>query len=232
MEMDFTSISGAPAYRYSPVNFLRGLEYSVALPLCIGMDFNVEPCIWEVCQIIRGLICFIDEIRISPATIEEMVREFRNKYPGHQGELWIYGDATGTGRSPQTGKSCYDLVPLYFRGYSAPLVWKVPINNPVQIDRVNAFNLKMRGVEGQVGVLIDPDRCPELTQDIKEVMIKDGQIVKIKDRDHPYFQRTHASDAAGYIVAREWPVFNEVMKANRMKPRPPLKYGRVLGALR
>jgi len=232
MEMDFTSVSGAAAYSsFRPVNLLKGMECQVGLPICLCMDFNVEPCIWEVSQIVRGLVCFIDEIRLSPTSIEDMTREFRNRYPSHQGELWIYGDATGRGRSPQTGRSDYDLVRLFFRGYPATLVWKVPMTNPPVKDRVNAFNLKMKGVDGQVGILIDPDKCPELVRDLKEVVIKDGQIVKVKDRNNPYYQRTHASDGGGYMVAREWPVIREVMRMSPQR-RPPRKYGKVLGQLR
>ena len=232
MEMDFSSVSGAAAYRFSEANFLKGLEYSVSLPLCLTMDFNVEPCVWEVAQIIRGLVCFIDEIRLSPASIEEMVREFRNHYPAHQGELWLYGDATGNGRNPQTGKSCYDLVRLYLRGYSASQVWKVPVVNPPVIDRVNAFNLKMRGVDGQVGILIDPDKCPELTRDLKEVVISNGQIVKVKKREDPYFYRTHASDSASYLIFREWPVVKALMAATPKRRAADRRYQRVLGSMR
>jgi len=232
MEMDFSSVSGAAAYRFVEANLMRGLEYSVSLPLCLTMDFNVDPCVWEIAQIIRGLCCFIDEIRLAPASIEEMVREFRNRYPAHQGELWIYGDATGNGRSPMTKGSCYDLVRLYLRGYSAQQVWKVPVTNPQVIDRVNAFNLKMRGAEGQIGVLIDPDKCPELVRDLKEVVIYNGQIVKVKKRDDPYFYRTHASDAAGYLIFREWPVIKALMAATPQKRLANRRYTRVLGAMK
>ena len=236
MEMDFTSVSGTRAYTgFRPVNMMKGLEYSVSLPLCLTMDFNVEPCIWEVAQIVpqmnQTLLCFIDEIRCSPGSIEEMVRAFRNHFPAHIGELWIFGDATGNGRSPHTGKSCYDLARLYFRGYPAQLIWRVPITNPLVVDRVNAFNLKLRGVEGQTGIIVDPDKCPELVRDLQEVMIRDGQIVKVKDRNNPYFYRTHASDAASYMVWREWPVIAELLKRTSIR-RQARQYGRVLGAFR
>ena len=232
MEMDFSSVTGAAAYRHTAANLFKGLEYSVSLPLCITMDFNVDPCVWEIAQIVRGLCCFIDEIRLSPASIEDMMREFRNRYPAHQGELWLYGDATGNGRTPQTGKSCYDLVRLHLRGYPASQVWKVPVVNPPVIDRLNAFNLKMRGVDGQVGILIDPDKCPELVRDLKEVVMKGGQVVKVKNRQDPYYYRTHASDSASYMVFREWPVIKALMASTPKKRAADRRYQRVLGAMR
>jgi hypothetical protein len=233
MEMDFTSVTGAVAYTgFRPVNLLKNLEYSVSLPLCLTMDFNVEPMLWEVAQICQGLICFINELKIaSNASIDGMVRLFRNLYPAHQGELWIFGDATGNGKSPQTGKTCYDLFRLHMRGYPAEQVWKVPFSNPPVIDRVNAFNLKLRGVDGQVGILIDPDKCPELVKDCKEVKLRDGKIVKIKNRNDPYFYRTHASDSASYLVWREFPVLGELLKKTSRR-RLPRAYQHVLGEMR
>jgi hypothetical protein len=187
--------------------------------------------VWEVAQIAPSqLVCFIDEIKLAPTNIESMVREFRNRYPAHQGELWIYGDGTGQWRHPQTGKSCYDVMRLFLRGYSANVVMKVPINNPYQADRVQAFNLKLRGSEGQTGVLIDPDKCPELVQDLQEVMFKDGKIVKVNDRDNPYFNRTHASDSGGYLISREWPTIKEIFKALPNK-RSRRAYKNILGSL-
>jgi hypothetical protein len=229
-EMDFSSVGGAVAYHaFSAANLCKGLNYSSFLPLCLCVDFNVEPMVWEVAQISpRGLVCFIDEIKLAPTSIEAMVREFRNRYPAHQGELWIYGDGTGQWRHPQTGKSSYDVLRLYLRGYSAAVVMKVPINNPYQADRVTAFNLKLRGTEGQVGILVDPDKCPELIKDFQEVMFKEGKIVKVNDRDNPYFNRTHASDSAGYLISREWPTAKEVFKSTQQK-RKTRVYKHLLG---
>jgi len=110
------------------------------------------------------------------------------------------------------------------------VLFKVPTNNPLQADRVNAFNLKLRGSEGQIGVLIEPDKCPELFQDFQEVMVKEGKIVKTSDRDNPYFNRTHASDSAGYLISREWPTSREVFNRIPHKRRKRV-YRNVLGGL-
>jgi hypothetical protein len=231
-EMDFSMVSGALAYSaFSAANLCQGLEYSAFLPLCLVVDFNVEPMVWEIAQISPGgLVCFIDEIKLSPTNIESMIREFRNRYPAHQGELWIYGDGTGQWRNPQTGKSSYDLMRLYLRGYSAAVILKIPSTNPFQADRVNAFNLKLRGAEGQIGVLVNQEKCPELVQDFQEVTIKEGKIVKVSDRDNPYFNRTHASDAAGYLISREWPTSRAVFSTTSNK-RKRRVYKNLLGSL-
>jgi hypothetical protein len=227
-EINFQTVPGALAYpAFSSVNIGRTI-YNKSLPLCLDCDFNVEPMVWEVSQQVGDIICFIDEIKISPAQIKDMVTEFRNRYPAHPGELWIYGDATGNKRTSQTATSDYDLIRLYFRGYPSPRVFKISSVNPAVKDRINAVNLRLRAVDGQPGVLIDESKCPELIRDFKEVAIKDAKIVKTSKKEDPYFWRTHASDAAGYHIFREFPVVSQVYEHARKK-RKPLKYKRLLG---
>jgi hypothetical protein len=226
MELDFTSVPGALAYpSFSEVNTQRGLAYNESLPLCLACDFNVEPMVWEIAQVVNDTVLFIDEIKLGPTSVEDMVREFRNRYPAHPAEVWIYGDSTGNKRTSQTSKSDYDLLRLHFRSYPSPRVFKVSFSNPPVKERVNAVNLKLRGTDGRPGILIDPDKCRELVRDLKEVIIKDGKVVKTSNRDDPYFARTHASDSAGYLIFREWPVVSEVYKhARKRKARPRAHY--------
>lgn len=223
MELDFTSVPGAIAYpAFSSVNLKPGLTYNESLPLCLDCDFNVEPMIWGISQVINGVLFSLDEIKFAPAMVEDMVREFRNRYPAHPAEIWIYGDATGNKRTSQTASSDYDLMRLYFRGYPSPRIFKVSAFNPPVKDRLNATNLKLRGEEGNVGWIIDPYKCPELVKDLREVIAKDGKIVKTSNREDPYFARTHASDGPGYHIFREWPVVTQVFRHAR-KERKPLK---------
>lgn len=233
MELDFTAVSGAPAYpSFGPANAQSDLRYNPALPLCLCCDFNVEPMVWEVAQVVQNIACFIDEVFMTPGNVPGMIEEFRNRYPAHPAEIWVYGDATGRGRTAQTAKSYYDLIRLAMRGYPSPVHYRVPIFNPSIPDRINAFNLKLRGTEGQVGVLIDKDKCPELIKDLVEVVTKeDGRkIVKITRKEDPYFWRTHSSDSAGYFIFREWPTVKEVIRTSS-KPRGPRRYTTVLGEM-
>jgi hypothetical protein len=163
-----------------------------------------------------------------------MVSEFRNRYPAHPAEIWIYGDATGSNRSflTQLNKSAYDLIRLAFRGYSSTVRFKVPPRNPDQRDRLNAFNLKLRDSDGKSTCFIHKAKCPQLIKDLREVVTKeDGtRIVKVSKRENPYFWRTHASDAAGYFIYREWPVRREVMKALPVR-RSRRHYKHLLGEM-
>jgi hypothetical protein len=238
MELDFTAVSGSPGYpNFREVNLRDNLVISEQLPICLCCDFNVEPMIWEIAQIVPvegdRIPCFIDEIMMSPGTIDEMVNEFRNRYPAHPCEVWIYGDSTGAARSTLTtmNRSAYDLIRLAFRGYASPVRFKVPPKNPDQRDRLNAFNLRLRDPDGMARCFIHRTKCPQLLKDFREVVTKeDGtKIVKVTKRENPYFWRTHASDAAGYFIYREWPVVREVLRALPRRHRPPRNYRRILG---
>jgi len=237
MELDFTAVSGSPAYpNYRDLNLRPDLVLVEDLPICLCCDFNVEPMIWEIAQIItikdERIPVFLDEIMISPGTVDDMVEEFRNRYPAHPAEVWVYGDSTGSGRSYQTNRSGYDLIRLAFRGYSSSLRFRIPPKNPDQRDRLNAFNLKLRNPDGHARCFIHKTKCPQLIKDFREVVTKEdgSKIVKVNKRENPYFWRTHASDAAGYFVWREWPVRREVTKS-RPKRRRRRQYRKLLGEM-
>lgn len=235
-EIDFTEVGGALAYSsYGRHNELKGILLNPALPLCVGMDFNVDMMVWEIFQIRHNKIYFFDEIVMAPCPgIDHMVRELRNRYPNHPHELHIYGDSTGLHRVSQTGMSDYAAVLLELRGYASPVKMNVPAAAPFEGDRVAAFNRRLKGAEGEVCCYIDPDKCKELIKDLKEVKIANGKIKKERNPQKPYFYRTHASDAAGYPIVREWPVLSELVQAQIQavrKRRRPRDYKRLLGKI-
>lgn len=234
MEINFQAQTGSPAYpNYKDqIHLIDGSAVRPGLPLCLCMDFNVQPMVWEVAQIWGGLPYFLDEVVIdNDATVQKAVLEFRNRYPAHRGELHIYGDATGKARG-QTAQSDYQLVELAFRGYPSPIVMKVPAENPREKDRINAVNRKLLGQDGKAGLYIDKDRCPELVKDFREVVTgRDGKVKKVYDPKDPYSRRTHASDDAGYFIWREWPISSEIFPT-QPKAVQPLRVKHVLGALR
>jgi hypothetical protein len=49
-----------------------------------------------------------------------MVERFREVYPRHEREVWIYGDATGRGRPAQTGLSDYSVILQGMKTYPTP----------------------------------------------------------------------------------------------------------------
>jgi hypothetical protein len=234
MEIDFTSQLGAAAYATfnAKIHVKEDLTYIKNLPLCIACDFNVDPCIFEVCQIRGGNLYVIDEIVLSPGSVPDMVTEFRNLYPDHPAEVHIYGDSNGLRRTAQTEKSDYDLIQIHMQGYSSRTVIKVPRKSPSSRSRINALNNRLKGPEGAQRIFIDSS-CTELIQDLNQVVLRaDGKdVLKIYKPGDPYAARTHASDALGYLIHREWPVAAEALKlrVEASRTRKPLKPAKILG---
>jgi hypothetical protein len=71
---------------------------------------------------------------------------------------------------------------------------------------VNCVNAMLRNHAGQHRMLVDPN-CKHLVQDFEQVSWKadpHGNSLAELDKSNP--MRTHASDAVGYYIAREFPM--------------------------
>ena len=172
MEHDFTAQLGNAAYPAfsEKLHVKKKLKLSKDIPISLCCDFNVDPCIFEICQIRHGYLLVIDEICLSPASIPEMVVEFRNRYPDHIAGINIYGDSNGLTRSVQTQKSEYDLMKLHFRGYPGQIIMRVSRVPPKPKDRINALNNRLKSVDEKPMVYISKE-CVELISDLREVVL-------------------------------------------------------------
>lgn len=234
MEIDFGLHIGTPAYaRYSDLKHLAvGLPYDDRRPLLLAMDFNVNPMSLVVCQAYRErrLLLALREFVYGPTTIDAVINDFRSHYPAHRSDVIIYGDATN-GTTPQTARSNWDAVMMSFRGYHVQPERRVPLANPNVGDRLNAVNRILSG-DGPVQLQIETDLCPELIRDFREVILTpDGKkIFKETDPDNPYYFRTHATDAIGYLIYWEWPTVAEVIRETAAK-RAPMNKDALVGAI-
>jgi hypothetical protein len=169
-----------------------------------GWDFNVEPLCSVVAQKIGETYHVHRELVLEQGSISEMCERFREAFPRHESEVWLYGDASGRGRPAQTGQSDYN-------GHS-PDDEDLPGAAPAQgaggqspgVDAGERGKPAAKDEHGQVRVLIDPS-CHELIADLEQVL-RDGQkIKKTGRRSDPYFRRTHTSDALSYCLAFDAP---------------------------
>jgi phage terminase large subunit-like protein len=201
-------ISGALAYG----NFARSVHVrqqpvlSPYRPLCWLLDFNVSPFCSTVCQREPDVFRVYRELVLDEGNLDEMVDAFLACYPRHPQEVWIYGDATGGNRTHQTARSSYDLIMTRLQRYSSPVRLKVPPENPLEVDRVNAMNSALRDAQGATHLIIDPS-CREVIADFEQVLADPrGGIKKTYNRKDPYSRRTHLTDGIGYYIAQEMPV--------------------------
>ncbi len=191
---------------------VREVALDPSLPLLWALDFNVDPMSSLVVQIDGSVIRVLDEIVLRRASTQEACEEFRNRFPKHEEELKIYGDASGNARKT-SGRSDYQIVRSFFQGRPYKRVsFRIPSRNPAVRDRVAAVNAKLRSAAGDVELLVSP-KCGELIKDFEEVSYKEGSSVIDKDRDS---RRTHLSDALGYLI---WEEIRRTGRAGEQKRR-------------
>jgi len=210
-------LSGARAYASfnNQLHVKKLTDFSWRRPLCWCWDFNVEPLITTVGQRHGNVFKVYKEFVLEDnASIEEMVQMFREHFPSHGGEILIYGDASGRARqvraaSLDAGKSEYQLILNYMRGYPMPVKLRVPQANPPVNDRINAVNYAFRDEEGVANIEVDSS-CERLISDFEGVLMDSSGrgIKKVHNKKDSYAQLTHASDGFGYWVALERPVRN------------------------
>jgi phage terminase large subunit-like protein len=176
------------------------------LPICWAWDFNVEPMVSLVGQIDGDVFRVHRELVLDEGNILQMVDMFREYYPYHDSEIWLYGDSTGKSRTSQTGQTDYQIILNAMRTYGAPVKMKVPEKNPPVPDRINSMNIALKDEYGRINVEVDPD-CHELIADLEQVLRDSrGAIKKTHNRKDAYYKRTHTSDAFGYWISFERPV--------------------------
>ena len=174
------------------------------IPLSLACDFNIDPCVWLVCQVRGDAVYVADEIALEDTDTPSMIEEFRQRYGKWWGQVAIYGDAAGKYRSgPSASKSDYELM----RRAGLRHI-RVPDANPPVKDRIAAVNARLLSGNNKVRLYVH-ERCQGLIKDFEWVVWKAG-TADIDKRDR---QLTHAGDALGYLIHRLFPV-------RRPAPRP------------
>ena len=171
------------------------------LPLVLAVDFNAMNGRWVVGQKVNRMFRVLDVIAKERSDIASMAFEFRSRFPAHGAELWIYGDATGRRRSPDTGEASFYLLQEYLQNYPCPIRFILPEVNPPERDRVDAVNRALRPGDGSKMVDIAA-HCDALAHDLETTKWKaNGKI----DKSNPV-EQSNAADALGYWVVGDSPV--------------------------
>jgi len=182
-------------------------ELNRELPLLWALDFNVSPMCSVVAQREGETLRVTDEIVLSRASTLDACEEFTRRYPTWAAGVVVYGDASA-GHMQTAGTNDKNILQDYFAEYGKLAVqYKIPSANPSVALRVRVVNGKLKAADGSTTLLIDP-RCRELMADFDEVgyAANSNEIDKASDP-----QRTHLSDALGYLV---WQEFSKHVKKN------------------
>ena len=188
-------------------NVLTDMVADPTKPLLVGCDFNVSPMSWVICQADLndegtlspgGEIRVLDELREYDTWTQEALDFLWERWGGHPAGFIFYGDAAGQSRHSNANISDYIIIKQdsrYFRGFNDWTETYFPSANPYVVDRVASVNAVLRNAAGDVRVKI-ADKCEYLISDLENVTWREGEH-EIDASDH---ERTHMSDALGYLV--------------------------------
>jgi hypothetical protein len=207
-EADFVNFEGLAYYCFDPSKHLRELAYDPQLPLVFCFDFNVDPGVAVVVQDQpkHQATCVIGEVYIrrnstTPAVCRKLVDDWQH----HRGPVELYGDATGASRrTSATEGSDWELIRQHLRGTFADLRNRVARSNPRERDRVNSVNARLLSAAGDVGLLVDPSKAPNVVRDLEGVTILPGSAGELDKRTNP--ELTHLTDALGYFIHAKHPL--------------------------
>lgn len=188
----------------------KKLKYCSDLPVHLTCDFNVDPMMWCVAHIDEENVYFFDEIVAENTTTEACIKEFIRRYPKKDAEIIINGDASGDNRSTQSEYTNYATMRkiLCDNGYTN-FRFEIRDYNPPIVNRIAAFNARVRSASGEVRLFVD-DRCKYLLKNIYNLRYKEGtslidapSIHQLKqDRDKKFL--LHIFDAASYLTEYYW----------------------------
>lgn len=190
----------------------KKLQYCPDLPLHLTCDFNVDPMMWCLAHKDEECVYFFDEIVAENTTTEACIKEFIQRYPKKDAEIIINGDASGDNRSTQSQYTNYATMRKILKenGYTN-VKFKLREYNPPILNRIAAFNARVRSADGKVRLFVD-DRCKYLLKNIYNLKYKEGtsiidapSIYQLKqDRDKKFL--LHIFDAASYLTEYYWRV--------------------------
>ena len=195
-EGSFEAASGRVYYAYSREKHEDGsIRFDPHRPIIVCCDFNVRVSVWELLQIRGGLVEVFDEIVQRDTNTVEMAKELLRRYGPYKKNIIVYGDASGRNRST-AGKSDYAL--LFEMGLKNQRIKRA---NPSVKDRINALNSMLETATGRVRLTHHP-RCTMLRKDFESLRWR-GEA---DEPDKSDMELTHATDALGYFIEKEFPL--------------------------
>lgn len=169
-------------------------------PLMWAVDFNVTPMSSVIAQRGDREIAILDEIVQRQSTTIRAAEEFCKRYASHRGGVMVYGDASGNTKQT-SGLSDFQMIgDEFMRRGLTDYRTEVPRGNPLVRERVGLMNAMFGRSAGMANIVVHP-KCRELIRDFEEVQYKPGTAAIDKEADP---NRTHLSDAIGYLVWREF----------------------------
>lgn len=197
-EARFENYSGRVYYGFDRRESVKVCPHDPALPLHIGMDFNINPMSATVFQERQdGEIWQVGEITIMTSNTDEMADEIKTRYgkPAFEpskldvSHVTIYPDPAGAQRRT-SAQGQTDIGILRKHGFKVIAM----DSHPLVRDRVNLVNAKIQAADGKRRLFVDPS-CRESIKCYEQLCYKEGTNQPDKDSGFD-----HLPDSAGYYV--------------------------------
>ncbi len=192
-EASFETAAGRVYYCFDREQNKTELTYQSEYPLYMVVDFNVNPMCWEFIHPIGDKDYIFDEIVKQNTNTEEMCKAVGDRF-GYGKQITVYGDYSGTFRSTNSMTTDYQIM--------KQILPNVNINvkpNPPVIDRVNAFNSRLKNTKDERRIFVNIKNCPHLVKDLEQVIWMEGK----REIDKRNLELTHSSDGVGYYQEYE-----------------------------
>ena len=161
-----------------------------------GVDFNVNPMCAVHAVKTGGILYIFDEAYLKNSNTERLAEVIKEKFPDKDNEF--ASDMTGIKRSSSASIGVTDINILKKVGRISGS------HNPFVRDRLNMVNNALS--KGKVRI---HESCTYLIRDLEQVVVDEhGEI------DKSDMNLTHISDAAGYLICREYPMTTQKLWKN------------------
>jgi len=194
---------------------VRNITYNPELDLHITCDFNVDPMCWIFAHKTETKVFYFSELAKDNTYTQECINEVCEIFKGHKANIIINGDASGNYRNAQSEYTNYTIMLRELWQHFPKEKIKLHIRdfNPPIINRINAFNNKVKTNKGIIEIYVDP-KCKKLLYNIGNLKFKEGtskiDLPTSKDiaRDYELKYLGHPYDAATYLVEYYWAISN------------------------
>lgn len=216
-EASFETYAGRVIYGFERKHSVKPCPYDPALPVHIGMDFNVNPMTATVWQEHGADIWQVGEIVIPTSNTSEMIKEIGERYsrPSFNqfardvGHISVYPDPAGASdHTSAQGKT--DIKLLREAGFNVVAL----TSHPLVRDRNNWTNGKFLNAAGERHAFVDPS-CEKSIECYERLVYREGSSEpdkKVTTQLNPGGV-DHIPDSAGYYIyarfakakLRQWP---------------------------
>jgi len=161
-EASFETATGRVYYGFDRNVSIKAKEFNPNLPICLTLDFNVNPCKWGFVQRYNDGDYVIDEMIKRDTYTEEMIKAVIAKYPNS--EFIVYGDYTGSSRNTRSSVTDFDIIKQVIPKADIRIKKTVSV-----VNSVNSLNARLCNAKGERKFFIDP-KCKESIESFEKTL--------------------------------------------------------------